>query len=198
MGWMCYNVAPQDEKREIERLVTFETDDRSVRQIYTVKKGSTWFLAVEVTPKRENLDCSGYKPDQFGRYVFAVVILTSRSGSEWCYKDMEESMGPCEANAPKKLINLLSDTDSEYANNWRTKCLQAAGLTSRKVTHGDTIKLDEPLQFTDGTSRDTFRIYKGRDIFNKRATTSFVCVSTGAVCSISKFMRRAWHHVDVV
>jgi hypothetical protein len=111
---------------------------------------------------------------------------------------MEESMGPCEANAPKKLINLLSDTDIEYATDWRTRCLQAAALTSRKVNHGDTIKLDEPLKFADGTKRDTFRISKERNIFNKRATTRFVCVDTGAVCSISKFMRRAWHHVDVV
>jgi hypothetical protein len=99
MGWMCFNVDSHDEKREIQRLVTFETEDRSARSIHTVKKGSTWFLAVKVTLKRENLDCSGYKPDQFGKYVFAVVILTSRSGSEWCYKDMEESMGPAEANA---------------------------------------------------------------------------------------------------
>ena len=197
MGWTCFNVDKADEKLEIERLVTFENEERAMRPVYAVRKGSIWYLAVEVQLKGTELKCSGYTLDQFGRYVFAAVILTSRSGSEWCYKDMEESMGPNEARAPKKLIGLLSETDIEYAINWRERCLQATGLTSRKVSHGDTIKLDEPLKFTDGAQRDTFKISKERTIFNKRATTRFICVDTGAVCRISKFMRRAWQHIEV-
>jgi hypothetical protein len=106
-------------------------------------------LAVEVTNKTA-ADNAVYEVDQFGRYVFAAVILTSRSGGEWCYKDMEEGMGPCEATAPKKLLDLLSSTTKDYALDWRKRCLESATLKSRKVAHGDTIKLGQPLTFDDG------------------------------------------------
>lgn len=31
-------------------------------------------------------------------------------------------MGPCYYDCPVSILNLLSETDSEYANSWRNKC----------------------------------------------------------------------------
>jgi hypothetical protein len=101
MGWTCHYTPPRDERAEIERLVTFETEDRAMRPVFTTRKGSVWYLAVEVTAKTEAADPYGYEVDALGRYVFAAVILTRKDNGEWCYKDMEESMGPCEAQAPQ-------------------------------------------------------------------------------------------------
>ena len=192
MGWTCHYTPPRDERAEIERLVTFENEDRAMRPVFTTRKGSVWYLAVEVTTKTENADSYGYELDALGRYVFAAVILTRRDSGEWCYKDMEESMGPCEAQAPQKMLDLLSLTTKEYALEWRKKCKASAALTSRKIAHGDTIQLAEPLEFSDGIDRDTFTVQRERLAGAKRITTHFLCKKTGMVCRISRFMQRAW------
>jgi len=160
MGWTCHYTPPRDERAEIERLVTFENEDRAMRPVFTTRKGSVWYLAVEVTAKTENADSYGYELDALGLYVFAAVILTRRDSGEWCYKDMEESMGPCEAQAPQKMLDLLSPTTKEYALEWWKKCKASAALTSRKIAHGDTIQLAEPLEFSDGIDRDTFTVQR--------------------------------------
>ena len=196
MGWTCYYNPPRDEKAEIERLVTHEDEDRAMRPIFTTRKGSVWYLAVEVTDKTGQADTYGYSADSLGRHVFAAVILTRKTGGEWCYKDMEESMGPCEATAPQKLLDLLSPTDREHALKWRTRCVANAKLTSRKIDHGDTIRLAEPLSFSDGIERQTFKVLKERFAGYRRTTTRFECVDTGATCRISSFMQRAWEHVQ--
>ena len=54
--------------------------------------------------------------------VFGVVFLTSIDNKDYhnfSYKDMDESMGPCYYDCPKGILDLLSPTDSEWANNWR-------------------------------------------------------------------------------
>lgn len=189
MGWTCYYTPPVDERSEIERLVTFENADRAVRPIYTVKNGTVWYMAVEVT-LNSDVETYGYELDSLGRYVFAAVILTSREGGEWCYKDMEESMGPAEARAPKKLLDKLSPTTKEYALSWRERCRQSAALTGRKIAHGDNIRLVEPLTFNDGIERDTFTVQRERFAGAKRTTTHFLCKKTGMACRISGFMQR--------
>lgn len=196
MGWTCHYTPPRDERAEIERLVTFENEDRAMRPVFTTRKGSVWYLAVEVTAKADTTESYGYEADALGRYVFAAVILTSRSNGEWCYKDMEESMGPCEAQAPQKLLDMLSPTTKEYALSWRARCKAAAALTGRKIAHGDTIQLAEPLTFNDGIERDTFTVQRERFAGAKRTTTHFLCKKTGTACRISRFMQRAWVKVE--
>ncbi|MCZ4354796.1 hypothetical protein [uncultured Marivita sp.] len=192
MGWTCHYTPPSDERAEIEQLVTFENEDRAMRPVFTTRKGSVWYLAVEVTAKTTDADPHGYEADALGRYVFAAVILTRRDNGEWCYKDMEESMGPHEAQAPQKLLDLLSPTTKEYALAWRERCKAFAALSARKIAHGDTIRLAEPLEFSDGIARDTFTVQRERFAGARRATTHFLCQKTGAACRISRFMQRAW------
>ncbi len=195
MGWTCHYTPPRDEKAEIERLMTYENEDRAMRPILTTRKGSVWYVAVEVTCKTEETETYGYTRDSLGRYVFAAVVLTRRGGGEWCYKDMEESMGPCEAMAPKKLLDLLSETDREYAVSWRERCRKNAALVRRKVNHGDVVRFEQPLTFGDGIERQTFKVIKERFAGYRRATTCFECVDTGTTCRISRFMQRNWSKV---
>lgn len=192
MGWTCLYTPPHDELAHIESIVTCENEERAMRPILTIRKGSTWYLAVEVVRKVEDIEIRDYTPDSFGRYVFAAVILTQRSGSEWCYKAMEEAMGPCEATAPMKLLNLLSETVNEYAISWRQRCQNAAAMANRKVKHGDVIRFAEPLIFADGVERQVFKIIKERFAGKSRNTTVFECVDTGVLCKISQFGQRAW------
>jgi hypothetical protein len=179
MGWTCLYSPPCDERAEIENLVTCENEDRAMRPILTIRKGTVWYLAVEVTLKAANQKSFDYEVDGLGRYVFAAVILTSRNNGEWCYKDMEETMGPCEAQAPLKLLNLLSETTREYAISWRERCKSYAAITSRKISHGDIIRLAQPIEFTDGVERSLFKVQRERFAGAKRQTTYFVCSETG-------------------
>lgn len=92
----------------------------------------------------------------------AWVVLTAMDDGEFFYKEMNEDMGPNEAKMPESMVKLLSPTDSEYANNWRRRCMEYSMLEKMykskrplmgEITYkgggyekGDTVK----LTFRDG------------------------------------------------
>lgn len=192
MGWLFYNRIPTDIRAEIEGLWTFENEERAVQPLQSWQIGSTWYLAVEVTIKTPEAKPTSYPVDAFGRYVFAAVVLTRQGGGEWGYKDMDETCGPNESGAPPALLAKLTPTTSDYANDWRDRCRARATLTGRKLAHGDEIELAEPLRFTDGIERRRFKVHKGRNPGDRRASTSFVCLETGIHCRIRGIMQWAW------
>ena len=51
--------------------------------------------------------------------VFALIALTSVSDGELYYKDMEENMHPYAYDCPQTILDLLTETDNELANEWR-------------------------------------------------------------------------------
>jgi hypothetical protein len=53
--------------------------------------------------------------------VFAVVYLTKRRNGSIAVKDVGESAGPYYFDCPAKVFNLLTETDNEYALEWRSK-----------------------------------------------------------------------------
>ena len=107
--------------------------------------------------------------------VSAAVILTRWVPNDeynFGYKDMSEDMGPNEANCPGRILDLLTPTESEYANEWRARC--RANLAKRaeaaKVKRGDLVKFERPITFTNGfvsdtfefVERNTFRVWSSR------------------------------------
>lgn len=53
----------------------------------------------------------------------------------WGYKDVCESMGPNELSFPYTWLDLLTPTDSKYANEWRAR-VKARGEKLQKATVG--------------------------------------------------------------
>ncbi len=157
MGWLFYTDGRvktyADEKAEITRLCTFDSDVRRTELLKACKVGSTWYAAVKVT----NLDGTPvedrtYAPDKNGSITFAAVFLTRYDDGCWGYKDMEESAGPVESRAPLSILNLLSeikDPDS-YAHAWRQRCRDWAAIP--EYEEGDKIKLAAPVKLTDGST----------------------------------------------
>lgn len=65
------------------------------------------------------------------RRVWAAVIKVTFIRSKcchygecenFCYKDMDESMGPYYTNCPERILKLLTPTEHEYAKSWRAEC----------------------------------------------------------------------------
>ena len=111
------------------------------------KVGSVWYAAVKVTGSPNP---APYVPDESGSYVAAAVVLTTRRGGEWGYKDMSETSGPNAAHAPLSLIDKLSPLSDHgaavYAKSWRGRC--AVHAARIKPQEGDRIRLAAPLPFT--------------------------------------------------
>ena len=64
------------------------------------------------------------------REVWGLVCLMrhnprDREGLVFGYKDMSESMGPCESDCPARILDLLTATDNTNALAWRERCTQA-------------------------------------------------------------------------
>ena len=61
------------------------------------------------------------------RKVFAAVCLVrynprDREGYIFGYKDMDETVGPNEADCPEAILDLLTPTEYPYATAWRARC----------------------------------------------------------------------------
>ena len=119
-----------------------------------------------------------------GSITLAMVFLTSGgegSGSRYNfgYKDMSESMGPCEPVAASILAHLspLARPDS-YAHNWRERCqvYSASKSAGRTIKDGTRIKFAEPFKSTSGATVQEFEaatiLRKGRQTRVWRALPS--------------------------
>jgi len=86
-------------------------------------------------------------PDYVGaptakRFILADLIKGEgpRDGNNWGYKDLDESMGPCELTCPVRFFDLVPDPGS-YATEWRAKVRAYAAKQSVKYQVGDVLGL---------------------------------------------------------
>ena len=129
MGWTSYNASNYkiikgrrvvDRKAEMDEL--FKNEDSyngkyHMKNLKSAMVGSTYYAAIE----RVEIE----NPEN--RTVGAVICLTSMDMKDhfnFAYKDMDETMGPYQYDCPKGILDLLTPTDNEYANNWRQKCYE--------------------------------------------------------------------------
>lgn len=99
-------------------------------------------------------------PTDEAREIWALVCLVrynprDREGYVFGYKDMSESMGPCEDACPSAILDLLTPTTNPLALDWRARC--RARLAERQAIRarpsprpGDTVILAQPMRFQDG------------------------------------------------
>lgn len=148
MGWTTYHRAKGQTHAE-----HFATDlNKNLEIIESSAKGGTFYAAVRNKETAE---------------VFALVILfrwAPRDYYNFGTKWMDETVGPCEDEAPAKILDLLTPTDSKWANEWRERCrknLEKAAegkKVSSKVKDGDVIRVDKPLNFVGGGTAQEFRL----------------------------------------
>ena len=137
------------------------------------------------------------------REVWAAICLVrynprDREGYIFGYKDMEESMGPCECDCPESILNLLTPTDREYAVQWRARCRENTAARRTRAAKpgpraGQVIVFDEPLSFADGRSFQRLEV-----IANPRSHRTVLFRAPGSSClyRIPNIKSRSYRLVD--
>ena len=176
MGWTSYQATHYkngriDRKAECDsifndNMVTWD-DDRKIIGKYEVLKstmvGGTYYAAIKRTKFATETE-----PEQ--SLVFAIVCLTSTNMKDYhsfSYKDMDESMGPYYYDCPKSILDLLSPTDNESANQWRQACYENISKKKNpnslnKLPDGTVIKVTLPWDTTRYNKGDEVTLTKKR------------------------------------
>lgn len=159
MGWTSYH-AEHYKNGKIDRKAECDAYflDGLNRGYYDVLKsamvGSTYYAAVKPLKKSGGKDENGNYiyvdiPEE-EQYVFAAVFLTSTNMKDYfnfSYKNMCETSGPYRRECPKGILDLLTQTDSEYANEWRKACYE--NLTKKNNPNAlNKLPLGSVIQFT--------------------------------------------------
>ncbi|MGF7011983.1 hypothetical protein M2146_002537 [Lachnospiraceae bacterium PF1-22] len=128
MGWTGYH-ATHYKNGKIDRKAECESqfDSRSYKILASSMVGSVWYAAIQKIVRKIGEDENGpifESIPESERITWAAIFLTSTDHFDFSYKDMDETVGPCECACPKKVLKLLSPTESEWANDWRERCLK--------------------------------------------------------------------------
>lgn len=153
MGWTTVEVDFKSSqtvkiKEFFEKEYTSETvGGYQIKVLYQHLVGRTLYQALE------------YKKDDDVQ-VMANVILYSVVGGELCWKAMLETAGPGKDEANKRLLNLLSPTDSQYALDWRKRC--QLNIDKKKIQYedGDIIQFAKDIHFRSDLNFSRFILRK--------------------------------------
>ena len=127
MGWdyshaTHYKNGKVDRKAECDELYTWSNETKTVRVLKSSMKGTIYYAAVEITTSES-------------KEVIGVVAATAGADKNDPYfnfgvKTMDETMQPFYYDCPKGILDLLTPTDNECANEWRRLCREK---TEKKV-----------------------------------------------------------------
>ena len=120
---------------------------------------SVFYAAVQNTPQ------ASYAPGE--TWCLVVLMQRTRDYYNFTYKELSDSMGPAEDRCPVRILDLLTPTDSEYANEWRARCRANAAKreAARQIRPGAVLKFAQAFTFMNGETHDTFRLV-GRSTFS--------------------------------
>ena len=178
MGWThCFDGLRKpngeiDRRRECDRLLTWCRWDEngnvisSGEVIKSAMVGSTYYAAVR---NKDGL-------------VWAAVFLTCgrtrHDGTAWGFKDMDETMGPHEDKCPVSILDLLSPTDSQWANEWRDRCRKNAAKAAERRK----------------AAKAGFHPFVPQGVTVENRRGSWIIGSLGYVRY--RFSKRSWHDFD--
>ena len=137
MGWTSYNANHYNSKgnvdvlAEVNSILNWENDTHKCEVLKSSRHGSTVYSAVKSTNKTNGFEA-----------VWAAIFLTSVNNKNYynfSYKDMDETCGPYYYDCPKSILDLLTPTTSEYANNWRNACRENIEKKAEQRKNGTSL-----------------------------------------------------------
>lgn len=134
MGWTSCQLPYGEKVDEFLRMECEHDEQRILASSYV--NYSVWYAALKLTTNE----------------VVAVICLVRMTKSrEISYKSMDETVGPYEYGCPRKILELLTPTNSEYAINWRKQCWENIEKRKKlKFKVGQKLIFKEPVRFTTG------------------------------------------------
>ena len=206
MGWTEYHAYTEynpktrryevNRKAECDRL--FNCDMVNGLGKFEVLKsrmvGSTYYAAVKRTTF-----ATEEKPEEV--IVFAAIVLTSVNSKNYynfAYKDMSECSGPYKYDCPKSILDLLTPTENEWANEWRQKCYETLKEKNNpnslnKLPIGTVIKVTMPVDTMLYKTGDVVMLTKGLNLKGNR--TAWYSPRARFVSSLMKLLE---DHYEVV
>ena len=152
---------------------THKSKNMSIKEFFEQEFPSMDILECSVVKFRTvYMACrSKSKPEE----VFAVICLINYAPKDhynFGYKDMDETMGPCERSAPEKIMKLLTpievtgENSRKWATEWREACWKRINAMKAKaktrkadpVKVGDVIEFEHSIRFTDGREQARFKV----------------------------------------
>lgn len=163
MGWTSYHASYYkngkiDRKAECDAYFMEGLNRGHFNVLKSSMVGSTYYAAIQRAVKNVGKNENGeyiYEPiPEDERTTFAVVFLTSTNMKDYynfAYKDMDEGCGPCQCDCPKGILDILSPTDSKWANDWRQACYENIAKKKSKggfksLPVGTIIKVTMPCE----------------------------------------------------
>lgn len=177
MGWTFLRKANfEGWQKLVERGVSYEDAFVRIGLLSSVMVGRALYGAVQVTPKSGEASRIG-----------GIVVLTSATSDERGYKLMSEDMGPYESSAPAKILDLLTQTESASALNWRSRCRRnlhrAAQAAHLEV--GSIFQTAEPLRFRLGDRHVDVASFQLLEL--RRGMQSAICLARAEDAGLARF-----------
>lgn len=100
-----------------------------------------------------------YKTPEGKVMGLVCLIKYSRDYCNFGYKPIEESMGPCESDCPKRILDQLSPVEDlytgkmlEWSREWRKRCRANIEKQKRKakLQPGRVYQVNQDVRFTNG------------------------------------------------
>jgi len=174
---------PSDRKAYLDEEYTKK--DGSVEVLKSSFVGSTYYAAIKIQQAGKTSAQTSIE------FTIAAVVKTSCSQGEFCYKSMDETMGPYFRQCPASILKLLTPLEEleqlgvvvglslSYASEWREKCLKHAESKKQRarLKNGDRIKLPYPVRFDGGLECDTFTkvdLPRKRNVFRPEGSSRLV------------------------
>ena len=186
MGWLYHDDRIDDPLAYLTDKYNYDCDTHALQTLDGARVHNTVYLAVRSTDKKTGRS-----------FVFAAVILISNTKKHgFGYKDMSESMGPCECGCPDRIMRLLSPVadipNPGYTADWRARV--AAQKTARQerrdrlaalklpggwaLKPGAVVTLPTPARFSGGIAESRFRLAYFRrrtPVFEALGRPGFYC-----------------------
>lgn len=163
MGWLYMNSMKghTTPKQYLDHQLTYEGESFVQKVLDSaVVCMRRYYAAVEKVEK-----------DTGARSVVCVICLVNfnprnKEGMIFGYKDADETMGVCQTDCPARVLDLLTETESQSALEWRAECRRRLAKVLPKA--GETIVLKESMRFKDGSSQSRFRVLERKVRGRKR------------------------------
>lgn len=155
MGWIYTFRGNTPVKEFIASRVNCENEHArwQVQDIALVRM-RTAYMAVEIIRRNQETGALDTTTREVVALVFLLDYRPNDRDFDTGYKDMDETMGPCESECPERILQLLTPTTHENALAWRQRCWDNIAQRKSFTLTKDVVFEIQPISFLDGIAHD--------------------------------------------